>query len=274
MDTFPELTSFFSNPSPSFKRWIQRRSVLEAWTSCTYLWWTVNETRSALFSIKWGLRQNWVYDIWSRRRKVSRRNLVGDSPTEQFLRSRGLRQKQTVPHLVSQPRKTTWGSLLEYSLTEQIISSNIVSSRPRKNVLPFVRVYHEEISDRNCFFSYIILWYYHVRYCLFFFIRWLFFTTLFVSAKLRLHSCQLKSEEKLITNVVVAFHNIELNQLRQTSDALDASSSFQWPAVWKLHKGSAWHRQALEENDWTFYFYNWIFDQKKLLSPARKCLLF
>ena len=159
MDTFLELTSFCSNPSPSFKRWIQRRSVLEAWTSCTYLWWTLNETRSALFSIKWRLRQNWVYDIWSRCRKVSRRKLVGDSPTEQFLWSRGLWQKQTFPHLVSQHRKTTWGSLSEYSLTEQIISSNIVSNRRRKNVLPFVRVYHEKISDWNCFFSYIILWY-------------------------------------------------------------------------------------------------------------------
>ena len=230
----------------------------------------MNETRSALFSITWGLRQNWVYDIWSRRRKVSRRNLVGDSPTEPFLRSRGLRQKQTFPHVVSQHRKTTWGSLLEYSLTEQIISSNIVSSRPRKNVLPFVRVYHEKISDRNCFFfvhNTVIL---TCSVLFVFFNRWLFFTTLFVSAKLRLHSCQLKSEEKLITNVVVAFYNIEINQLRQTSDALDASSSFQWPAVWKLHKGSAWHRQALEKNDWTFYFYNWIFDQKKFIITCKK----
>ena len=159
MDTFSELTSFSSNPSPSFKRWIKRRSVLEAWTSCTYLWWTVNETRSALFSIKWGLRQNWVYDIWSRRRKVSRRNLVGDSPTEQFLRSRGLQQKQTFPHLVSQHRKTTWGSLLEYSLTEQIISSNIVSNRLCKNVLPSVMAYQEKVSERNGFFSYTLLWY-------------------------------------------------------------------------------------------------------------------
>ena len=113
MDTFLELTSFYSNPSPSFKRWIQRRSVLEAWTSCTYLWWTLNETRSALFSIKWELRQNWVYDIWSRCRKVSRRKLVGDSPTEQFLRSRGLRRKQALRHVVSQHRKTSWGSVLE-----------------------------------------------------------------------------------------------------------------------------------------------------------------
>ena len=159
MDTFSELTSFSSSPSPSSKRWIKRRSVLEAWTSCTYLWWTVNETRSALFSIKWGLRQNWVYDIWSRRRKVSGRNLVGDSPTEQFLRSRGLRQKQTFPHLVSQHRKTTWGSLLEYSLTEQIISSNIVSNRLCKNVLPFVMAYQEKVSERNVFFSYTLLWY-------------------------------------------------------------------------------------------------------------------
>ena len=274
MDTFLELTSFFSNPSPSFKRWIQRRSVLEAWTSCTYLWWTVNETRSALFSIKWGLRQNWVYDIWSRRRKVSRRNLVGDSPTEQFLRSRGLRQKQTFPHLVSQPRKTTWGSLLEYSLTEKNISSNIVSSRPRKNVLPFVRVYHEKISDRNCFFfvhNTVIL---TCSVLFVFFNRWLFFTTLFISAKLRPHSCQLKSEEKLITNVVVAFYNIEINQLRQTSDALDASSSFQWPAVWKLHKGSAWHRQALEKMIERFIFTTEFSTKKNLLSPARKCFLF
>ena len=59
MDTFSELTSFSSNPSPSFKCWIKRRSVLEAWTSCTYLWWTVNETREALFFIKWVLRQIW-----------------------------------------------------------------------------------------------------------------------------------------------------------------------------------------------------------------------
>ena len=113
MDIFSELTSFSSNPSPSFKRWIKRRSVLEAWTSCTYLWWTVNETREALFSIKWGLRQNWVCDIWCQCRKSSRRNLVGDSPTEQFLRSRGLGEKQTLPHLVSQHRKTSWASLLE-----------------------------------------------------------------------------------------------------------------------------------------------------------------
>ena len=111
--TFSRITSFSSNPSPSFKRWIKRRSVLEAWTSCTYLWWTVNETRSALFSIKWGLRQNWVCDIWCQCRKSSRRNLVGDSPTEQFLRSRGLGEKQTLPHLVSQHRKNSWASLLE-----------------------------------------------------------------------------------------------------------------------------------------------------------------
>ena len=211
-----------------------------------------------------------MYDIWSRCRKVSRRKLVGDSPTEQFLWSRGLRQKQTFPHLVSQHRKTTWGSLSEYSLTEQIISSNIVSNRRRKNVLPFVRVYHEKISDRNCFFfvhNTVII---TCSVLFVFFNRWLFFTTLFVSAKLRLHSCQLKSEEKLITNVVVAFYNNGLNQLRQTFDALDASSSFQWPAVWKLHEGSAWLRQALEKNDWTFYFYNWIFDQKNFIITCKK----
>ena len=113
MDTFSELTPFYSNPSPSFKRWIKRRSVLEAWTSCTYLWWTVNETREALFFIKWGLRQNWDVSHLVSVPKSSRRNLVGDSPTEQFLRSRGLGEKQTLPHLVSQHRKNSWASLLE-----------------------------------------------------------------------------------------------------------------------------------------------------------------
>ena len=214
-----------------------------------------------------------MYHIWCQCRKSSRRNLVGDSPTEQFLRSRGLGEKQTLPHLVSQHRKTSWGSLLEKSLTEQIISSNIESNRPRKNVLPFVGVYHEKISDRNCFFfvhDTVIL---TCSVLFVFFNRWLFFTTLFVSAKLRLHFCQLKSEEKLITNVVVAFYKNELNQLRQTFDALDASSNFQWHAVWELHKGSVWHRQALEKKIERFIFTTEFSTRIILLSPARKCIL-
>ena len=110
---FLEITSFSSNPSPSFNRWIKRISVLEAWTSYTYPWWTMYKTRSALFFLKRGFRQNWGLSHSSKCRKFNRRNLVLDSHTEQFLRSRGLRQKQALPHLVSEQRKTSWGSLLE-----------------------------------------------------------------------------------------------------------------------------------------------------------------
>ena len=140
-----------------------------------------------------------VHHIWSQCRKTSRRKLVGDSPTEQFVRSRGLRQKQALPHLVSRHRKTSWGSLVEKSLTEQIISSNIVSNRRCKNVLPFVRAYDEKYSAGNCFFfvhNTVIL---KCSVLFLFFNRRLFLTLFFVSAKLRLHFCQLKGKEKLIT---------------------------------------------------------------------------
>ena len=254
MDIFSELIASFSIPSPSFNRWIKRISDLEGWTSYTYPWWTMYKTRSSLFFLKRGFRQNWGLSHLSQCRKINRRNLVVDSHTEQFLRSRGLRQKQTFPHLVSQHQKTTWGSLSGYSLTEQIISSNIVSNRRRKNVLPFVRVYHEKISDRNCFFfvhNTVIL---TCSVLFVFFNRWLFFTTLFVSSKLRLLFCQLKGEEKLINKVVVAFYKNGLNQLRQTFDTLDASGSFQWNAIWERHKSSARHRQVLEQMIERFIF--------------------
>ena len=232
------------------------------------------DKKRVVFLKKWRFWQNWGLSHLSQCRKFNRRNLVVDSHTEQFLRSRGLRQKQALPHLVSQHRKTSWGSVLEKSLTEQIISLDIVSNRPCKNVLPFVRAYHEKVSDRNCFFfvhNTVIL---TCSVLFLFFNTWLIFTILFVSAKLRLLFCQLKGEEKLITNVVVAFYKNGLNQLRQTFDALDASGSFQWNAISEWHKSSARHRQVLEQMIERFIFTTELSTRKNLLTSAKECILF
>ena len=173
---------------------------------------------------------------------------------------------------MSQHRKTTWGSLLEYSLTEQIISSNIVSNRLCKNVLPFVRAYHEKVSDRICFFfvpytviltSSVIFLCFNTR---------LIFTTVFVSAKFRLQFCQLKGEEKLSTIVVVAFYK------KNTVNSGKLLMHLMHPVVFSdmqfgnyikaLHGIGKYWKKMIER----FIFTTDFSTRKVLLTPARKCV--
>ena len=103
--------------------------------------------------------------------------------------------------------------------------------------------------------------------------RWLIFTTLFVSEELRLLFCQLKDEEKLITNVVVAFYK------KNTVNSGKLLMHLMHPVVFSdmqfgnyikaLHGIGKYWKKMIER----FIFTTDFSTRKVLLTPARKSIL-